>query len=375
MPIRTRWLVVSGLAVLAANLPLLVVLLGYRSIGLSDRIEIIFHNPNQFLFLLAFFPFACFIAGQAGFRFREFMDASQKEHRLWRRLVRSHVRMMILATLLGLLAAYGETTVTFRGFYSLEPEIARDLSKAFHRVFGYLAQFSDSKERMEVRDYLLGIRQLPTFLRSPAADAFVSDARRVRAAIHEGRGIEINRLMTWADMAKMMAVVVVGFHVTIWSILLLSLRVSSYRQGLPAPLQYVGSLIMLVLGLFSIWIGLRLYSILVIENITGVAPPNMGGIAIGGLVLVNVAFCFATTYARERFWPILVESWSVVVGMLTAVVVWLDPFSARRIFGSAGNWPGMTLLAIVYVAFLSLSIYYVVMHRTLSVQQQKPRRR
>jgi hypothetical protein len=406
------------LSIVLANLPLLLIVSRHTS---SVWLGLFLHNPNQFLFLSAFFPVAVCLVSFAGFKLTTiFSEDLLRDHWLSKRMI----PICVVFVSFGLAISVTSTVIAKKheafDFSDLRERYASAAVRSNRVALGWLQKGDLSYQNglatiegmPEVEDFRieyqdewkrrkeLGVSSVLEKTSSLALERLL-EARDSASAqelleildtvsggsaetsIHHDQAIRYLQVVLDAelinavlphlgatlideDIAVANAIELGAVLFVVWTLIgLIALLLVTRNEfisrdtDLTPFLDRVTSMLMTSVALFAIWVGLRYYTMVEIGMVYGGDYPDPGEYIAAMVLIIAMAAYLAYVKYPTKVPKLLVEYWPLIVGIGTLATAYLSPIRASAIVGSNSN--AYTLIAFLLVYCIILALWIVLL--------------
>lgn len=329
------WWVVAAVAIVAANAPLAILVFDYRDDDLTsgEKLRLAGFSPNQFLFLLIFFPVAAILTA--------YVARGLPEWLAW--------TLLFIGLALGAFSAWADDRSTFRGLYSFVPKKALELAGIHEHLTRVLESYS-GEDRQIVEDVIREKKESAALdvnnIRLPKGDTVEklqtlhTQLAKATGKDWRSQGREHNRMrvadfleLTWVIATAFLLVCVTGYLVIRGdkeSVVLCTVAASAFFP----------------------WIGLKLYSDREIYQATSIRSVSFPAVALASVAFLLLVILFVYAFADQKIVKSLLGAVSALIGLGTIGTSIVSPASARRFFGCEAHWAALVILAFIYITFL-----------------------
>lgn len=418
MRIRTYLVALAIVSIAVANVPLVILI--SRGLDREVFLGIFFQRPNQYLFLIAFFPVACILVAVCGYMLQLFCRACTALDNRWPRNLASSLLWIVPVLLaISLSLAWLDSRAYVSDLSDLSKEHAKSAVFAHRRVMTWASQKRTSLVEFE------SIDKMPELVSSrPSVEAWrgLRDGRPkefleaigppIKRALEAKSGVEIEnylkvetvgdandsvmnladalRIVQIAYSGKILAKAIKGeaqpfdtqiwltnsfelaadlfiaFHILVWVLALVRIRQIAYpcqagtpTVDLPRPLLQCSALLALAIAMYAVWVGLRFYTNVEVSLITGGPLDVFGEVAA---LIVITGLVGGLVYARHpgRVPKIVEDAYPVLVGVVALVWSALHVQSTSYIIGSGSTPARLAIVMFAYLCVLAIWLWVVV---------------
>lgn len=418
MRLRTYLVALVIVSIAVANVPLAILI--SRDLDPETFQGILFQRPNQYLFLIAFFPVACILVAICGYKLQLFCRACTALGNRWPRNLAGSLLWIVPVLLASSLSlAWLESRTYISDLSDLSKNHANSAVRAHSRVMTWVGKSVTSSVDLTSIDLM---EELTSSQPSEEAWKTLQDGRPkefleaigppIKLALEAKSGVEIEnylkvetagdaddsvmnladalRIVQIAYSGKILAKAIKGeaqpfdtqiwlansfelaadlfiaFHILVWVLALVRIRQIAYpcQKGkptvdLPGQLLKCSAFLVLAIAMYAVWVGLRFYTNAEVSLITGGPLDVFGEIAA---LIVITGLVGGIVYARhpDRVPGILKDGYPVLVGVITLVWSALHVQSTSYIIGSGSTPARLAIVMFAYLCVLAIWLWVVV---------------